>query len=32
MLRNTNRYSVFEPLATVPKLWLVTENIFRAHS
>ena len=32
MLRNTKRCSVFEPLATVPKLWLVVENIFVAHS
>lgn len=32
MLRKTKRYSVLEPLATVPKLWLVVENIFVAHS
>ena len=32
MFRKTNRYSVFDPLATVPKLWLVTENILLAHS
>jgi hypothetical protein len=30
--RKTNRYSVLAPLATVPKLWLVTGNIFLAHS
>ena len=32
MLRITNRYSVLEPLATVPKLWLVTGIILRAQS
>ena len=32
LLRNTNRCSVFAPRATLPKLWLVSENICLAQS